>query len=132
MDKFYEKLMAGGIAVTKPDVKGIFKEIESANRRLSEVVAYQVAYEEASRSYEQFKSDFHGKLLKRNIFLRRVDIESFVGSLMKANANVKSDKIDLEKALEEAKGVYEHYVSMRKIKIEEPWDKRNRRVLQLQ
>jgi hypothetical protein len=113
LDTFYQRLLAGGIAVTKPDVERIFKQLKDETKVTSEIVAYQMAYERAESKYEKFKSDFHGELLKRDVFLRRADMESLVVKLVKANVDKKSEEIPIERAIAEAELMYEHFRSLR-------------------
>ena len=130
VDNFYQRLFAGGIAVTKADVEGIFSEIEGGNKGVSEIVAFQMAYEKAESKYENFKSGFHSELLKRNVFLRRNDITSLVMKLVKSNVDKKSEDIPIERALAEAELMYERFLSLRMAK--RPYDGNERRVLQRQ
>ncbi len=112
-DTFYQRLTASGIAVTRADVKGIFTQIESGNRGMSEIVEFQMAYEMAASKYEKFKSDFHGELLKRDVYLRRADLESFVVKLVQSNVDKKSEDIPIERTIAEAELMYEHFLSLR-------------------
>ncbi len=129
LDTFYQKLLAGGIAVTRVDVDDIFKEIKSENKVISEIVAYQIAYERAESKYAKFKSDFHGELLKRNVFLSRTDLESFVVKMVKSNADKRTEDIPIERAMAEAELMYEQFLKMRRA-ISYSWDGKERRTFQ--
>ena|SRR3990172_361286 len=130
IDTFYQRLTASGVAVTKADVEGIFKQIEGENKVSSQIVAFQMAYEKAASKYEKFKSEFHGELLKRNVYLRRVDMESLVVKLMQSNVDKKSEDIPIERSLAEAELMYEHFLSLRVRKTS--YEGRERRTLQSQ
>jgi len=130
VDTFYQKLTASGVAVTKADVEDIFKQIESENKVSSQIVAFQMAYEKAASKYEKFKSEFHGALLKRNVYLRRADLESFVVKLVQSNADKRSEEIPIERTMAEAELMYEHFLSLRVEK--KPYEGTERRALQRQ